>query len=91
MRGYRSRNSGFLLAVIAILGSVDVRGVECPKEVTPVNGAGILEIQRCVTAVTSPGSWWEDTRLPWASASCRCWLNIEILANLASGPGRTGT
>ena len=51
MRGYRSRNSGFLLAVVAILGSVDVRGVECPKEVTPVNGADILQIQRCVTAL----------------------------------------
>ena len=36
---------------MAILGAAGVGGAECPKEVPPVNGAGILEIQRCVTAV----------------------------------------
>ena len=51
MRRDWSIDTGFLVAVIAILGTVGVRGAECPKDVAPVNGVGILEIQRCVTAV----------------------------------------
>lgn len=51
MRGYWSRDTRFLLAFMAILGTVGVRGAECPTEVAPVNGVDILEIRRCVTAV----------------------------------------
>ena len=36
---------------MAIHGTADVGGAQCPKDVAPVNGAGTLEIQRCTAAV----------------------------------------